>query len=29
VPHIAGFDHLSQYMHEQIGWVYYSLRGWI
>ena len=29
VPHIAGFDHLSQYMHEQIGWIYYSLRGWI
>ena len=29
VPHIEGFQKLSQYMHEQIGWVYYNLRGWI
>ena len=29
VPHTAGFNHLSWYMHEQIGWLYYKLRGWL
>ena len=29
VPHTAGFNHLSCYMHEQIGWLYYKLRGWL
>jgi len=29
VPHDKGFEHLACYMHEQVGWVYYKLRGWL
>ena len=29
VPKNTGFNHLSNYMHEQIGWLYYKLRGWL
>ena len=29
VPHNSGFNHLAWYMHEQIGWLYYKLRGWL
>ena len=29
VPHDSGFEQLAYYMHEQVGWVYYKLRGWL
>ena len=29
VPHGNGFEQLAYYMHEQVGWVYYKLRGWL
>jgi uncharacterized SAM-binding protein YcdF (DUF218 family) len=29
VPGSVGFDELSYYLHEQVGWLYYKLRGWI
>ena len=29
VPWHDGFRSAALYMHEQIGWIYYSLRGWI
>ncbi|MED5453031.1 MAG: hypothetical protein VX961_00750, partial [Verrucomicrobiota bacterium] len=29
VPNNSGFNHLAWYMHEQIGWLYYRLRGWL
>jgi uncharacterized SAM-binding protein YcdF (DUF218 family) len=29
IPRQAGFRHLCLYLHEKIGWHYYSLRGWI
>ena len=29
VPHLSGFNHMACYMHEQIGWLYYKLRGWL
>ncbi|MBT3614762.1 MAG: YdcF family protein [Verrucomicrobia bacterium] len=29
VPWYYGFHTLSMYGHEQLGWLYYRLRGWI
>ena len=29
VPFNSGFSHLALYLHEQVGWLYYKLRGWI
>ena len=29
VPGSGGFDKLGYYLHEQVGWLYYKLRGWI
>ncbi len=29
VPWYAGFRTLAMYTHEQVGWLYYKLRGWI
>ena len=29
VPYHSGFKLLACYMHEQVGWVYYKLRGWL
>ena len=29
VPGSVGFDKLRYYIHEQVGWLYYKLRGWI
>jgi len=29
VPIDSGFRHLALYLHEQVGWLYYKLRGWI
>jgi hypothetical protein len=29
VPWYFGFRTLSMYGHEQLGWLYYRLRGWI
>lgn len=28
-PEIYGFQYLTLYIHEQIGWLYYRLRGWV
>jgi len=27
--HLTGFNHMACYMHEQIGWLYCKLRGWL
>ena len=29
VPGLGGFQALSFYLHEQVGWLYYKLRGWV
>jgi uncharacterized SAM-binding protein YcdF (DUF218 family) len=29
VPGSGGFQALGFYLHEQVGWLYYKLRGWI
>jgi len=29
VPLYSGFRTLAMYGHEQLGWLYYKLRGWI
>jgi hypothetical protein len=29
VPWYSGFRTLAMYGHEQLGWLYYRLRGWI
>jgi uncharacterized SAM-binding protein YcdF (DUF218 family) len=29
VPGLVGFQALGFYLHEQVGWLYYKLRGWI
>jgi uncharacterized SAM-binding protein YcdF (DUF218 family) len=29
VPSLDGFEKLGYYLHEQLGWLYYRLRGWI
>ena len=29
VPSSGGFEKLYSYLHEQVGWLYYKLRGWI
>jgi uncharacterized SAM-binding protein YcdF (DUF218 family) len=29
VPSSGGFQALGLYLHEQVGWLYYKLRGWI
>ena len=29
VPESDGFEKLYYYLHEQVGWLYYKLRGWI
>ena len=29
VPSSGGFQSLGIYLHEQVGWLYYKLRGWI
>ncbi len=29
VPDPDGFKRLGYFLHEQVGWLYYKLRGWI
>ena len=29
IPGTEGFACLGNYLHEQIGWLYYKLRGWL
>ena len=29
IPGPGGFTALGYYLHEQIGWLYYRMRGWL